>query len=82
MIALGFSFAFKLQAQVNGIQVSDQVRNYIISLVHATRESDLTALGVSPRGSLALCAAARATALVRAARRRCACGPRSRAGWP
>ena len=53
-----------LQEQVNAVQVSGQVRNYIISLVHATRESDMTALGVSPRGSIACFKAVRASAFV------------------
>ena len=53
-----------LQEQVNTVQVSENVRNYIISLVHATRESDLTALGVSPRGSIACFKAVRAAAFV------------------
>ena len=53
-----------LQQQVNDVQVSDAVRGYIISLVHATRDSDLTALGVSPRGSIACFKAVRASAFV------------------
>ena len=53
-----------LQQRVNDVQVSDGVREYIISLVHATRESDLTALGVSPRGSIACFKAVRASAFV------------------
>ena len=53
-----------LQEQVNAVQVSDQVRSYIISLVHATRESDMTTLGVSPRGSIACFKAVRASAFV------------------
>ena len=53
-----------LQKRVNDVQVSDGVREYIISLVHATRESDLTALGVSPRGSIACFKAVRASAFV------------------
>ena len=53
-----------LQKRVNDVQVSDSVRNYIIALVHATRDSDLTALGVSPRGSIACFKAVRASAFV------------------
>lgn len=53
-----------LQEQVNAVQVSESVRNYIISLVHATRDSDLSALGVSPRGSIACFKAVRASAFV------------------
>ncbi|MBP0973219.1 MAG: MoxR family ATPase [Oscillospiraceae bacterium] len=51
-----------LQEQVNNVKVSDNVRNYIISLVHATRQSDMAALGVSPRGSIACFKAVRASA--------------------
>ncbi len=54
----------QLQTQVNDVQVSEGVRNYIISLVHATRESDMAALGVSPRGSIACFKAVRASAFV------------------
>lgn len=54
----------QLQQQVNEVQVADNVKNYIISLVHATRESDMTALGVSPRGSIACFKAVRASAFV------------------
>ncbi len=54
----------QLQAQVNDVQVSEGVRNYIIALVHATRESDMAALGVSPRGSIACFKAVRASAFV------------------
>ncbi len=54
----------QLQQQVNAVQVADNVKNYIISLVHATRESDMTALGVSPRGSIACFKAVRASAFV------------------
>ena len=53
-----------LQEQVNSVQVSEQVRSYIIALVHATRESDMTTLGVSPRGSIACFKAVRASAFV------------------
>ena len=49
---------------MNDVQVSEGVRNYIIALVHATRESDMAALGVSPRGSIACFKAVRASAFV------------------
>ncbi|MBQ8927163.1 MAG: MoxR family ATPase [Oscillospiraceae bacterium] len=53
-----------LQKQVTAVQVSDAVKGYILALVRATRESDLTTLGVSPRGSIALFKAVRACAFV------------------
>ncbi len=54
----------QLQKKVNAVQVSDKVKNYILSLVRATRESDMSALGVSPRGSIACYRAVRAAAFV------------------
>lgn len=53
-----------LQKKADEVQVAENVRRYIISLVHATRESDMTALGVSPRGSIACFKAVRAAAFV------------------
>ncbi|MDE6087736.1 MAG: MoxR family ATPase [Oscillospiraceae bacterium] len=53
-----------LQKKVNTIQVSESVKNYILKLVRATRESDLSALGVSPRGSIACYKAVRASAFI------------------
>lgn len=46
------------------VRVSDAVKTYILDLVRATRESDMTTLGVSPRGSIALYKAVRAAAFV------------------
>ncbi len=43
-----------LQQQVRGIHLDDSVRDYILTLIYATREHDSLALGASPRGSLAL----------------------------
>ena len=53
-----------LQQKVNHIQVAEPVRKYILSLVRATRESEFSALGVSPRGSIACYRAVRAAAFV------------------
>lgn len=53
-----------LQQKVNEVQVAENVRRYIVSLVHATRASDMAALGVSPRGSIACFKAVRASAFV------------------
>ncbi|MBE6875783.1 MAG: MoxR family ATPase [Ruminococcus sp.] len=53
-----------LQQKVNTVQVSDRVKNYILALVRATRESDFSALGVSPRGSISCYKAVRAAAFV------------------
>jgi MoxR-like ATPase len=44
----------KLAEEIWTIQVADSVRDYIVSLVNATRKHPDLALGASPRGSLAL----------------------------
>jgi MoxR-like ATPase len=57
----------KLQAlkeSVASVHVDAQVREYLMSLVHATREDNACRLGVSPRGSLALYRAAQAFAAI------------------
>lgn len=53
-----------LQAQAEKIVISQAMMQYISQLVRATREHPAVRLGASPRGSLALMRAARATALV------------------
>jgi MoxR-like ATPase len=45
------------------VRAEESVLDYLVALVTATRRSPLLALGVSPRGSLALLRAARARAL-------------------
>jgi MoxR-like ATPase len=52
----------RLQALVETVQVADDVLAYIVAVVEATRSSDHTEAGASPRGSLALMRAARARA--------------------
>lgn len=47
------------------VYVDSAILRYIAEISAATRQHPMIRLGVSPRGSLALCAAARATALVR-----------------
>ena len=47
---------------VRGVMVSDQVKDYIISLVNATRTSPELRLGASPRATLHLLRASRAWA--------------------
>jgi len=54
-----------LQRQVQDIHVSDDVRHYILQVVRATRDHQAVALGVSPRGSLALFKASQALAALR-----------------
>lgn len=48
----------------NKVYIADNVRQYIIAIVNATRNSPLIRLGVSPRGSIALVKAAKAYAFV------------------
>jgi MoxR-like ATPase len=52
----------ELQAAVEDVYVGDSVGRYIVELVAATRSSGSTAVGASPRGSLALLKAARCRA--------------------
>jgi MoxR-like ATPase len=53
-----------LQDRVDSIRMDQTLIDYIIRITKATRESEDLLFGVSPRGALALAAAARATAFV------------------
>ncbi|MDU4252786.1 MULTISPECIES: AAA family ATPase [Pseudomonas] len=53
-----------LQGEVLEVRASDALVDYVLRLVEATRTQPAFALGLSPRGSLALLAAARAWALL------------------
>jgi MoxR-like ATPase len=53
----------ELQEAADLVRVDDSVVDYVLAIVTATRRSRLLALGVSPRGSIALLRAARAHAL-------------------
>ncbi len=53
-----------LQAQAGAVHVSEAVVDYILRLAETTRSQPSFALGLSPRGSLGLLAAARAWALL------------------
>lgn len=50
------------QEQVKSILVNDAVKEYILSIVEATRQNDKIRLGASPRGTLALMRAAQGVA--------------------
>ncbi len=52
----------EMQKQVDAIHLSEPIRKYIVEIARASRESDETQVGLSPRGSLALAQAARAWA--------------------
>lgn len=53
------------QQQVREVHVDPKVRDYVLQLIHATREHDDLALGGSPRASIALYRAAQALAAIR-----------------
>ncbi len=53
-----------LQAQARAVRASDALVDYVLRLVEATRTQPQFAYGLSPRGSLALLAAAKAWALL------------------
>jgi len=50
------------QREVRDIYISEGLRHYILQVVRSTREHELVALGVSPRGTLALYRASQALA--------------------
>ncbi|MFO0774964.1 MAG: MoxR family ATPase [Nitrospiraceae bacterium] len=54
-----------LQELVEKVRLEDSLLDYLLSIVQATRQTDLLTLGVSTRGALALTRAAKALALVR-----------------
>ncbi|MGH7255675.1 MAG: AAA family ATPase, partial [Nitrospirales bacterium] len=54
-----------LQNGVEKIRMDESLMEYLLGIVAATRRSDLLALGVSPRGALALHMAVKALALAR-----------------
>ncbi len=54
----------ELAEQVWTVRVDDTLRDYIVALVHATRQHPDLALGASPRGSLALYRGAQARAAI------------------
>jgi MoxR-like ATPase len=54
----------KLQEQVDAVRFDPSLVEYVIALANATRTHDSLQVGLSPRGSLALAQAARATAVL------------------
>jgi MoxR-like ATPase len=53
-----------LQQAVERVRASEPMLDYVVALAHATRRAPGVSIGVSPRGSLALLRASRATALI------------------
>ncbi len=60
--AAGTKELLAMQELVERVYICDEIYQYILSLSLATRENDLIRLGLSPRGSLALCSMSRAAA--------------------
>lgn len=54
-----------LQDKVDAVRLDRSLVDYIVAFANATRAADEFEVGLSPRGSLALAQAARATALIR-----------------
>ncbi|MEX0774700.1 MAG: MoxR family ATPase [Phycisphaeraceae bacterium] len=54
----------QLQDQVSKIQIDPALIDYVVRIAGATRNNEQLQIGVSPRGSLALAQAARATAML------------------
>lgn len=54
-----------LQREIQNVKVVNSIKEYIVNIVHATRNSELIKLGVSPRGSIALNKAAMAYAFIK-----------------
>ena len=54
----------QLIAEAARVEVKDSIYEYVTRLTQATREHPLVALGVSPRGALAVCRMAKARAFV------------------
>jgi MoxR-like ATPase len=54
-----------LQDQVDKVFMEESLTEYLLAIVHSTRQSALLSLGVSTRGALALSRAAKALAFVR-----------------
>ena len=57
--------ALALQQQVDDVKMDQSLIDYVITLAGATRANDDLQIGISPRGSLALAQAARATAVMK-----------------
>ncbi len=53
-----------LQQQVDAVKVDEALLDYVIALAAATRDNDDLQVGVSPRGSLAIAQAGRASAVL------------------
>ncbi|MHA2224992.1 MAG: AAA family ATPase [Candidatus Hodarchaeales archaeon] len=55
---------WNMQQSIESVHVSDEINEYIVAIVHSTRELPQVKVGSSPRGSLDLMALARANAVL------------------
>ncbi|KHF38467.1 AAA family ATPase [Halalkalibacter okhensis] len=55
----------EIQSEITKVLVSEDVKMYMIDLVHETRKNQLVELGVSPRGTIALMKASQAYAFMK-----------------
>lgn len=62
--AMSLEDIISLQNEVRRIRVTEQVKNYIVRIVTATRSDRNVTLGISPRGSIALYKASKAFAYI------------------
>jgi MoxR-like ATPase len=62
--ALTATEATELRALVDGVRVAEEVRTYIADITRSTREERMLSLGASPRATVALFRAARASAVL------------------
>ncbi len=61
---ISLSDILELREQAEAVTVHESVKRYIVDIVNATRESDFTVLGASPRGSIGLFKTAKSLALI------------------
>lgn len=54
----------ELQHELSEVEVNDTTQNYILDLIHNSRNHELIEVGVSPRGTIALMQAAKGMALI------------------
>lgn len=53
-----------LREEVNGMYVRDEIYEYIVTIVEATRQQDVFSMGASPRGTIAMLRMAKAMAVI------------------
>lgn len=61
---MDISELLKLKEQAENVYVSNEIKEYILDIVSATRNSEFVKLGASPRGSIALMKSAKSYAFI------------------